>query len=60
MLAAYEQALATQERVPHLLTDGELGQAQTLLRQSADEASKGDAIAMRLGLGACAQADAPA
>ncbi len=58
MLGHYEQALGLQERVPHLLVDGDLAQAQSLLGRAADLAEKGDAIAKRLGLGACAQSEA--
>ncbi len=58
MLGYYQQALGTQERVPHLLVDGDLAQAQSLLGRAADLAEKGDAIAKRLGLGACAQSEA--
>ena len=57
MLGSYEQALGLQEQVPHLLTDGDLAQARSLLTRATEEAEKGDAIAKRLGLGACAQTD---
>ena len=55
MLGYYSQALGTQERVPHLLVDGDLAQAGSLLTQAEDLAAKGDGVAKRLGLGACAQ-----
>ena len=57
MLGYYSQALGTQERVPHLLVDGDLAQAGSLLRQAEDLAAKGDGVAGRLGLGACAQTE---
>jgi len=57
MLASYEQALGTQERVPHLLVDGDLAQARSLLDQAAEHAERGDTLARRLGLGACAQTE---
>jgi hypothetical protein len=55
MLGYYTQALGTQERVPHLLVDGDLAQARSLLAQAEVLAAKGDGVAKRLGLGACAQ-----
>ena len=55
MLGYYSQALGTQERVPHLLVDGDLAQARSLLTQAESQAAKGDGVAKRLGLGACAQ-----
>jgi hypothetical protein len=58
MLGSYEQALGLQERVPGLLTDGDLAQARTLLEQAAAATKRGDSIARRLGLAACMQAEA--
>jgi hypothetical protein len=41
--------------VPHLLVDGDLGQARSLLTQAEELTAKGDGVAERLGLGACAR-----